>query len=115
MHFWATWCGACVKGMKRLHEQYERYRGSRFAIVSISLDTDIDAIGAFRRDVWPMPWMHAHAVGGGEGETAHAFELYGAIPKSILVGPDGVIVDEWYGLRDERLDELLAEHLGNTE
>jgi hypothetical protein len=37
--------------------------------------------------------------------------FWGVVPKMIFVDPEGVIVDEEYTLRGERLDALLSKHL----
>ena len=59
-----------------------------------------------------MPWLHAFVEGGAESGIAASFELFGAIPKMILVDSDGVIVAEGYGACVMGLDEALAKHLG---
>lgn len=42
--FWATWCGPCVSEIPHMEKLYEHYKNdSRIMLVSISIDTEVDA------------------------------------------------------------------------
>ncbi len=112
LDFWATWCGPCIGEMPHLHAAFERFKDKGFAILSLSLDRTPDDVAQFRRQRWPMPWMHAFLTGGFDSEIARAFEVVG-IPCPILVGPDGLIVETEETLRGEGILVTLAKYLGN--
>ena len=40
--FWASWCAPCRKGNKELVKLYKEIEASKFEIIGISLDTDIE-------------------------------------------------------------------------
>ncbi len=108
--FWATWCGPCRGEMPNLHSAYERFRGDGFEILSISLDQSINDIAGFRAGKWRMPWLHAFAEGMFSADVCTTFEV-SAIPKPVLVDPNGVIVATGPALRGSSLEETLARYI----
>jgi len=42
IHFWATWCGPCVKEMQVYNQLQKKYEGSIVKIILVSLDRDRD-------------------------------------------------------------------------
>jgi thiol-disulfide isomerase/thioredoxin len=110
--FWATWCGPCVREMAHLHDAYERFGGSNFEILSISLDQRVEDISGFRSGKWKMPWLHAFAEGMFSSDVATLFEVSG-IPKPVLIDPEGTIVAAGLELRGDKLEETLASYLAD--
>ena len=102
--FWATWCAPCVKEMPKLHEAYAKYKVAGFEILSVSLDVKADDIAPFRADAkHPMPWTHVFLGKDSKDPILQAINLT-TIPRPILVGPDGKIVEgETLRLRGEYL------------
>ncbi len=111
LDFWATWCGPCVGEMPHLHQAYERFKDKGFVILSLSLDRAPEDVARFRQKRWAMPWLHAFLAGGPQNEVAQAFEVVG-IPKPILVGPNGIVLEVDAGLRGEGLITTLTNYLG---
>ncbi|MBC7186043.1 MAG: redoxin domain-containing protein [Calditrichaeota bacterium] len=111
LDFWATWCGPCIGEMPHLHAAYERCKDKNFAILSLSLDRRPEDVTAFREKRWPMPWLHAFLTGGFQNELVQSFEVLG-IPRPILVGPSGTIVEVEERLRGAGLLTTHAKYLG---
>lgn len=91
--FWATWCPPCVAEMPEITKVYEKFKGHGFEILSLSLDNKVEDIAPFRAEKFPMPWHHAFL---GRGAKAHPLiETLNvvSIPRPILVGPDGTVVE----------------------
>ena len=106
--FWASWCGPCVQEMPNVKEAYEKYHAKGFDVVGLSFDNDKSAwIEAINR--LGLPWHHLSDLKGWE---TVASETYGisSIPSTLLVGPDGKIIDN--SLRGEALKKKLAEIFG---
>jgi len=108
--FWAVWCSPCVGEMPSLHAAYKKFKSPRFNILSLSFDGKEDDVRKFRKEQWPMPWLHAFVKGGFRSKLANEFEVMG-IPKPILVDPNGIIVAMEGDLRGENLEKILKKYL----
>ncbi len=111
--FWATWCGPCRGEMPHLHQAWERFKGPKFEMLSLSFDRAKGDIAPFRQKPgMSMPWKHAFVDGGFESSLAKAYAVHG-IPRPILIGPDGKILATGDELRGEDLISTLEKHLGH--
>jgi len=107
--FWATWCGPCVGEMESLHNAYEKFKDKGFEIVSLSMDAKADDVVKFRNDKWKMPWKNSF-IGDKNGRLiADKFEVIG-IPRPILVGADGKILEMEGELRGTKLETTLKKY-----
>ena len=106
--FWASWCGPCRREMPNVVAAYEKYHDKGLEIVGLSFDSDKDAWLKAIQDL-KMPWIHLSDLKGWE---TVASEVYGirAIPASLLIDPDGIVVAR--DLRGEELGAKLAEVIG---
>lgn len=106
--FWASWCGPCRQEMPNVKAAYEKYHAKGFEIVGLSFDNKHDAWEKAVKDM-KLNWIHLSDLKGWQTVAASAYGV-SAIPASILVDPNGVIVAE--GLRGEALGKKLAEIYG---
>lgn len=103
LDFWASWCSPCIKEMPELVKVYNKYHNKNFEIVGISLDENKEAwLKAIVR--LDMKWPQLSDLKGWENQAA---QIYGvtSIPYTILLSPDGVIMDKW--LNAGKLDTTL--------
>ncbi len=106
--FWASWCGPCRQEMPNVVAAYEKYHPKGFNIVGLSFDQRAEAWKKAILDL-KMPWVHLSDL---KGWKTVAAEVYGinSIPASILVDPEGKIVD--IDLRGPALGNKLREIYG---
>ncbi|MBB4038281.1 peroxiredoxin [Dysgonomonas hofstadii] len=102
--FWASWCRPCIEEMPNLIKAYNTYKSKGFEIVGISVDDD--------RQAWhnavsthKMSWIQL----GDDTRSASAIYAVNAIPHTILLDKDGVIVAK--NLRGKELEDKIAEIL----
>ena len=90
LDFWASWCRPCRELMPELKALYAENKG-KLEIVSVSIDTDLDAWKAMI-DKLELPWLHG-AIQLARENTAPA-EEYGVsyIPTLFFIGHDGIII-----------------------
>jgi internalin A len=93
LEFWAMMCGGCVDQIPHIHELHQKL-GSRqdFAVISLSRDTDADRLRKFYKE-HDMDWTCGHFQN--EQQRDLAYKRFGitSIPRLILVGPVGKILD----------------------
>ncbi len=106
--FWASWCGPCRRENPNVVKMYERFRDRGFEIVGVSLDDSReDWLDAIEED--GLGWVHVSDLGGWQNAVAQQYAVQ-AIPHTVLVGADGVIIAK--NLRGAALEAKVAEILG---
>ena len=109
--FWGTWCGPCIKEIPEIQDAYDKYHEAGFQILSVAMQDEKEAIKAFRKDRYSMPWMHTLVSDFRNNGVEAAFEING-LPRPILVNGEGKIIAVDDELRDGKLLEVLAEVFG---
>ena len=110
--FWAPWCGYCIDEMRTLAKLEPSYRGSLKVVAVAVQDSRLNVLS----------WLKAHPqfdftfVTDPElpeiaSRLVAYFDAHG-IPKSVLVGADGVVIENWGGFNGEiDLEKKLAPFL----
>jgi len=103
--FWAKWCGPCRKENPNVVKMYHQYNDRGFEVFGVSLDrTKEDWLQAIRED--GLVWTHVSDLRYFNSQAAQDYNI-NAIPFSILVDPNGIIVAK--NLRGKGLQDKLAE------
>ena len=89
--FWATWCPPCRAALPGLQQVYGKYHEKGFDIVGVSLDDDIRSLEQFVSD-HEIDWVNLVDEEASES-MAKRYNVT-AIPKTFLIGPDGVVLAE---------------------
>jgi len=108
LDFWGTWCIWCVRGIPKMKEYYNKYKG-KFEILSIDCNETQDKWKAGVKK-YELPWKHVYQPRTGAVQTTDLYGITG-FPTKILVGPDGKIVKTIAG-EDPSFYTFLDEKFG---
>jgi peroxiredoxin len=103
--FWAKWCGPCRKENPNVVKAYHKFKSKGFEVFGVSLDrSKEDWVQAIQQD--GLHWTQVSDLKYFESQAALDYHI-NAIPFSILVDPNGVILAK--NLRGSALDKKLEE------
>lgn len=113
VNFWATWCPPCREEIPVLIAAQSRHAARGLQVVGIAVDTPEAVAGFHARTPFNFPSL----LGGDDalGLVADYGNPAGALPYSVLVGPDGAILARHRGaFTAAALDTLLTKYLPDT-
>ena len=87
LDFWGSWCIWCIKGMPKMKEYYEKYKG-KFEILGVDCN-DTEAKWKAAVEKHQLPLLHVYNPKGSDVLSKYAIQGF---PTKIVVGPDGKIV-----------------------
>lgn len=103
--FWAFWCKPCRKENPNVVKAYKQFKDKGFEVLGVSLDRDKnDWMSAIKED--GLTWTQVSDLKYFESQAAMDYNIT-AIPFSILLDPDGVIIAK--NLRGAALEKKLNE------
>lgn len=111
LDFWGTWCPPCRAEIPYLKDAHAAFGTDALAIVGIALD-ERESIAAYVEELsipWPQipqAWEHHPIV------EAYTIQGY---PTTLLINPEGMIVERNPTLRGQALIETLGRYLGKEE
>ncbi len=110
LNFWATWCTPCLKEIPLLVEAQREHGARGLQIVGVAMD-EVEPVRRFIERL-----RMNYPVMAGQAEIAEAMDQLGdqlgAFPFSVLIAPNGRILDRVSGdLSPEELKALLDKHL----
>ena len=88
--FWATWCTPCVLELPNVLEAYEKYHGSGFEIIGISLDKDRQQLEKFIKQK-NMTWPQFFDGKVWENKLSQQYGI-NSIPATYLLDGEGKII-----------------------
>ena len=107
MNFWASWCRPCRDEAPVLATSFRRWRAAPVAFVGIDYQDVADRALSFGRRVgvaYPL-------LSDPGAVVAHAYGITG-VPETVVVGPDGTILDHAFGpVTTPQLDAWIAHAL----
>ena len=98
IHYWATWCEACVEDFDELKRLKAKYKGE-LSIIGANVDNDSEEVVAFLRGkgvTWPQLWAE-----GGLDASPVATQLgVTTLPLTILIDKDGKVLENEASVND---------------
>lgn len=110
VNFWASWCAPCIQEIPMLVKAQSQYGARGFQIIGPAMDSRQPVLDAMKKLGINYP------VYGSEDEVTKAMDALGddggVLPYSVLISPEGKIVDRITGgISQERLQSLLGKQL----
>ncbi len=106
--FWASWCKPCRMENPNVVKMYNKYKKYDFEILGVSLDRDrskwLEAIAEDK-----LTWPHVSDLQFWNSAAAKLYNVQ-SIPFTLLVDPDGNVVDK--NLRGRALEQKMEELFG---
>jgi peroxiredoxin len=88
--FWASWCSVCKRTMPGLQAVYEDYHDQGFEILAVN--ATFQDITASAIDYFQSQGYTYNILLDVNGLVSHSYQTH-ALPTSVLVGRDGIILD----------------------
>lgn len=107
VNFWATWCTPCKEEIPLLMEAHKRYRDNGVQVVGIAIDT-LDAVSAYAKQL-RITYPLLIADEAGLPLMARYGNTLGALPYTVVLGPDGAVLAKKLGAyKKGELDSLIS-------
>jgi thiol-disulfide isomerase/thioredoxin len=101
--FWASWCGPCRQSFPWMNALQAKYGAKGLQIVGVNVDAQRADADRFLAEA-PATF----AIGfDAQGDTPRRYAIKG-MPTSVLIGPDGKVLQVHNGFRDEDRKALEA-------
>jgi len=107
LNFWATWCTPCKEEIPLLMEVHKRLQKEGIQVVGIAIDTE-EAVAAYAKQ---MRINYPLLVGDEAGLSlmSRYGNPRGALPYTVVLGPDGSIQAKKLGAyKKEELESLVS-------
>lgn len=101
LDFWASWCGPCKQSFPWMNELQSKFGGKGLRVIGVNVDTKPEDAQKFLSQIkanFTIAFDHA-------GATPRSFGIKG-MPTSVLIGPDGNVVFEHAGFKDDDKAEI---------
>jgi peroxiredoxin len=116
VNFWATWCKTCEEEMPAMERLYRSLRAEGFELVAISVDQEVEEVVRFQERLG----LSFPILLDPDQKAARAYQTF-AFPESLLIGPDGVVLERYVGAKEwdsrpyvERIRRLLRTRLPSS-
>ncbi|MCD8172959.1 MAG: TlpA family protein disulfide reductase [Alistipes sp.] len=105
LNFWATWCPYCVRELDHLKRDnvLARYEGEDFIFIAVDRGEESETVKAFvdRKG-------YDFAIGMDRSEDIFGIFAEKGIPRTYVIGRDGVVTGYVLGYTEELLEELVS-------
>ncbi len=111
--FWASWCGPCKGSFPHMKEIYNKYKGDKFEIYSISVDqSKSDWLNELKK--LELPWLQTLDT---KNIASGSFAV-SAVPTTYMIDPQGKIILKEVGFNPDgssALEKKLIELFGDKK
>lgn len=93
LNFWATWCPPCVEEMPSLDGLHRALGPQGIVVLGVSVDEDASALRRFVQE-HRLSLAVLQDPGGRQAAAAYGVRGY---PETVVVGPDGLVIESYRG------------------
>ncbi len=95
LHFWTTWCEACIREMPSLGQLYHLFQDEAFALLAVNLRESAAKVEDFRNEYRiPFPILQDR-----RGKVGDAYGVL-AIPSTFILDRQGMTIGKTTGAQD---------------
>ena len=106
LNFWASWCGPCRLEAPNLKAADQQYGADGLVIIGINQD---EPVGAAQGFIDEFDWQFPSVLDEG-AEIARNYGVFGNLPVTVFVNPEGKVVNIHRGpLAAEQIEAYVAE------
>ena len=113
LNFWATWCGPCVKEMPDIQELTTLYSEDELVVLAVNVGETPPEVQGFIEENG-----YTFAVGLDTDNTVSSLYPADGIPYTVMIDPEGIIVDEQVGSTNNmlpRFQEMVDKALADSQ
>lgn len=107
INVWATWCGPCRREIPDYEKVRKEFAGREVEFIALTTEDPVAArnkVEKFVRD-----FNFGFRIGWADRETARALmNGHSAIPQTLVIGSDGIIITHWTGYSTQGRERLRA-------
>ncbi len=105
--FWASWCKPCIENFPLLKKIEVKFKNKKFKIISVSLDENLKK---WKRGIVnsELTWENISDLKAWDGLVAKFLNIT-SIPRYILIGRDGYIIDN--DVKEEEIEKVILDNL----
>lgn len=111
LHFYTSWCSACVKTMPEFDELAEKFEPDKLLVLGISLDKTVEEQ---KQLLSKSPSIHPHLFAGPwtQSEARKLFRVVN-VPTTIIIDTEGKItqMDLFGGVLEKFITDTLQQNL----
>lgn len=93
VNFWATWCPPCVEEMPSLEGLHRELGPQGLVVLGVSVDEDASALRRFVQER-RISLTVLHDPGGRQAASTYGVRGF---PETVIIGPDGLVVESYRG------------------
>ncbi len=96
LNFWATWCVTCEEEMPSMEKLYQRFKGKKFEMLTVSIDKEGEEkiLPYLKKFELTFP-----ALLDPKGKVSQLYKTTG-VPETFIINKSGMIVHKAVGPRD---------------
>jgi len=101
VNFWATWCAPCRSELPLLEAARAKWHGKGVEVIGVAVDQASEVKDFLASGPVHFPILVAEQ--GGQALMRAGGNTYASLPFTLLIGPDGQVLQRHMGVLDERI------------